>query len=116
MNVHSISGELQVFYKNFWVSLRFLQFKDVIKICSFFNFNYGTITIKPIAHGDYNPHPQYFDEYDSNTLKYEGYHHEGNENFEPSLIETIDCPLNATHPLQCKFTYSKTLIFKLYFS
>lgn len=62
-----------------WIFPKYLQNKDVIKICSFFNYNYGTISLENIE--------------DKNSVK--------------RWIETIDCPKNASSLQFCKFIDSK---------
>lgn len=41
----SIEGRLAVFHNDIWNEFLYLQFKDVLKICSFFYFNSGTLLI-----------------------------------------------------------------------
>ena len=46
INKTNISGMLIMYSNNKWKSINYLQYKDVIKTCSFFYFNYGTILLE----------------------------------------------------------------------
>lgn len=72
-------GSLQIFKDNDWISVYYLQDKIVRQICSFFYRNFGTISVI---------------EYLNNVKKIE-------------VMETMDCPVNATNLQLCKF-YGKT--------
>lgn len=83
----SISGDVILYSKYKRFSLTYLQYKDIIKICSFFYYNYGTVI-------------KYLKKYSINIKK----------NF--SYLETVECYENATDIDQCKFIYSRYKILK----
>lgn len=74
-NENYIYGSLQIFIFNKWVSPYYLNDKNVRKICSFFYRNFGTISLY-----------KFF----KNVTQ-------------TDLIETINCPLNASHIESCVF-------------
>lgn len=76
----SIHGYLQVFQKKTWSSIKYLLYKDVLKVCSFFFFNYGTMTV-------------------TDKLNY-GF-------TEELTIDTINCPTNATNSYHCQVIYKE---------
>lgn len=69
-----ISGFLEIYLKNELFRVLYLRYKDVLKICSFFNYNYGTIIV---------------DDENENELNRKS-------------IESVNCPLNATNLHMCK--------------
>lgn len=79
----SISGTIVIYSRNTLYSLNYLQFKDVLKICSFFNYNYGTV----VGFNDYE------------NLFYE------NKMFK--RLETVECFENATEFNECKLKFSR---------
>lgn len=78
-NLKFLSGSLEINYYKKWIKLMYLKFNEVIKICSFFNFNYGTTSLND-AYLDYQ---------------------------EYELYETIDCLENATNLENCQFHKTK---------
>ena len=79
MNTMNNFGQPQILYKRKWFLLSYLQYKDVLKICSFMNYNFGTVKLKQT----------------------EGFH-----GFS-SILETIDCSENATSIHDCQLKYKK---------
>lgn len=78
-----ISGLLLVSADRAWNLVEYVQYKDVLKICSFFYFNYGTISLD-INENEASIAEQAF-----------------------KSIETIDCPSNASHPRDCRIEEAK---------
>ena len=76
----SLSGMLQIFYKKKWATISYLQYKDALKICSFFYFNYGTLLV--------DDRPEIENGKKLNLIK---------------TFDTIECSKNSTEPKFCKF-------------
>lgn len=74
INKNYIDGYFQVLKDGVWMRPFYLKNKDVLKICSYFYFNYGTTYLT----------------------------NEFNDNIKTKLIETIDCWKNATNFQNCK--------------
>lgn len=68
------NGIFEIFIKSEWIRFDYLQNRVVLKICSFFNFTYGTTTLEGEFH---------------NYMKIK-------------LITTIDCLSNVTNFRDCK--------------
>lgn len=77
-----IEGLVEIYDKKNWLSISYLQYKDVLKICSFFYFNYGTINPQKNINNNY---------------------------FAVKLIETIHCHSNASNIENCIFIKTKSV-------
>lgn len=72
-------GLFQMFVKTKWFQFSYLQNKDVLKICSFINYKFGTVKlIMPLKIHKHFP-----------------------------ILETIDCPENATSLFDCQIKQKK---------
>lgn len=81
-NTNIITGIFQIFKGSDWRMFSYLQNKDILKICSFFNFTFGTTTLEEVSSSDVIT----------------------------KLMETIDCPLNATNVKNCLMKNSKRVM------
>lgn len=70
-----ISGYFQIYRKNSWIRFMSLEYKEVLKICSFFKFTYG-------------------------TLIFTG---EKSWLYSMKLYKNLHCPSNATNFQSCRF-------------